>query len=319
MAVQETYLEQRMRGRMVADPDPIPSFLRSQLRIICDKAIGPYRQSDADGPSHHANDWWKDIEDAMEIEVEAYSRYRAGKNPRERIGEFLRLHKDVDDWLMLMQLICQRLVRLERIEVSIEASATKHQKYYRGATLAPRDAIDEINRRLRPTGYQFEINQIIPMGNPYVHEEITKPALALLQEPLFETASKDFMTAHRHNLNREYKDVTTSGLRAFESTLKAICVDRKWKYESGDRAAELIALVRRKNLFPDMGKGFDSYVAMMKTGVPGVRNAHGGHGSGPKDLAPPEYVAQYALDLTAANIRMLIEAYKELPAMPGIT
>ena len=305
----------------VYEYDKLPDHFRSQLRQICDKAIGPYQPAPGSS-SHNANGWWETIDTNMKMEVEAYAAYGGGApNRYEQLCDFLRLHQDVDDWLMLIQLIGQQLVNLEKVEVSIDPKATQHRKFYRGATLYPRDAIDEINKRFEQhsLGYRFENEHIIRISDAYMHTEVMEPALALLQVPGFETANEDFMTAHQHHMARAYKDVTTSGLRAFESTLKAICVARGWKYESGDRATELITRVRRENLFPDMGKGFDSYVAMMKTGLPGLRNAHGGHGSGPDDPAPPEYIAQYALDLTAANVRMLIEAYKELPAMPGIT
>jgi hypothetical protein len=46
----------------------------------------------------------------------------------------------------------------------------------------------------------------------------------------------------------------------------------------GDRAAELVAKVRSKGLFThDFDRSFDSFVAMLKAGLPAVRNEAGGH------------------------------------------
>jgi hypothetical protein len=98
--------------------------------------------------------------------------------------------------------------------------------------------------------------------------------------------------------------------RAFETTLKTICRERGWVFNPGDRAGELVTAVRKNELFPSyLDKGFDTYVALLKTGLPGVRNSAGGHGDDPAALPVPGYVAAHALHLTAANIVLLAEAF----------
>jgi hypothetical protein len=49
---------------------------------------------------------------------------------------------------------------------------------------------------------------------------------------------------------------------------------------------------------------------MLKTGLPGVRNPTGGHGQAPKAQPVPEYVAAFALHMTATNIVFAVEAYR---------
>jgi uncharacterized protein DUF7014/HEPN domain-containing protein len=147
---------------------------------------------------------------------------------------------------------------------------------------------------------------------------VVKPALALLSGKPFEKAQEDFLAAHRHYREGNDKDCVVAAQRSFESTLKAICSNKEWIYQSGDRAPELLALVRKKGLFPDyLDKGFDSYMAMMKTGLPGVRNNAGGHGEAPDAPPVPSYIAAYALHMTASNIVLLVEAMKTLGKTSG--
>jgi hypothetical protein len=64
-------------------------------------------------------------------------------------------------------------------------------------------------------------------------------------------------------------------------------------------------------LFPEFAdQSFEQLVATLKSGLPNLRNEAGAHGQGAKPINVPEYVATYALNLAAAKIRFLIEAFK---------
>lgn len=151
------------------------------------------------------------------------------------------------------------------------------------------------------------------MDSKLTHAELIKPALSLLTEPLFSKANDEFLGAHRHYRFGDYKDCVTASNRSFESTLKAICDAEDWAYEKGDTAGRLVSLVNQKGLFThEFDKTFDAYVAMLKSGLPTVRNDAGAHGEG---LAAPMVTAQiarYALNLTASNILFLVESYTVL-------
>ena len=66
----------------------------------------------------------------------------------------------------------------------------------------------------------------------------------------------------------------------------------------------------RPREFSGPAAGFASYVAALKTGLPEVRNNAGGHGAAPDVPPVTEYIAAYAIHLTAANIVLCVEAYK---------
>jgi len=170
-----------------------------------------------------------------------------------------------------------------------------------------------LNGRFREhaLGYQYENGELIRVDNQYLHAEVVKPVLRLLTERQFEKANEDFMAAHEHYRHGNHKDCIVAALRAFESTLKAICAAKRWRVRPGDRVSELIKTVRANGLFPDyLGTGFDSYIAMMKTGLPDVRNNAGGHGEAPAAPTVPAYIAGFALHMTATNILLLGEALK---------
>ena len=121
------------------------------------------------------------------------------------------------------------------------------------------------------------------------------------------------MKAHRHYRSGEMKDAITDANNAFESTLKAVCNQRGWSYQSGARASDLLKLVRRKGLLPEyLDKSFDQLAATLNSGLPQVRNNEGSHGQGATPQTTLDYVGAYALHLAAANILFIVEAHKAM-------
>jgi hypothetical protein len=187
-------------------------------------------------------------------------------------------------------------------------------------SVTPDNAIEELNYRFRENdiGYQFTGGEIIRVDSQFAHAEITKPAIALLSEPIFKKANENFLEAHRHYRDRNFKDAVVAANRAFESALKAICTDKKWEFANGARASDLIKIVRSKGLFPDyIDKGLDTFIAVMKAGLPEVRNNAGGHGEAPAADSVPEYISAYALHLAATNLLLVASAYKHLGKSRG--
>jgi hypothetical protein len=177
------------------------------------------------------------------------------------------------------------------------------------------DAIDELNHRFREhgVGYQFEGGEIVRVDSQYVHAEVVKPAIALLNTAGFEGPLEEFFDAHGHYRQREYADAIADALKAFESTMKAICDSHGWSYKEGDTAKTLIKTVLDNGLVP---KYMETHLAgvrsTLEAGLPTVRNKLGGHGQGKEPRKGPDYFAGYALHLAATNIVFLVEAHKAL-------
>lgn len=279
--------------------DQLPESLRVQIAHIWRDVFGTNHSYDG-----KATECWEFIESAIAREKGVFQLGHERNLAERSVNWFLKAK--TDDALDMIEL------SFRIVETSI-SNMSRYQWSDEGIKISADEAVEDLNIRLREhgVGYRFENGQIVRVDSQYIHAEITKPALSLLLEPSFEKANQEFMAAHRHYRAGENKDCIVACQRAFESALKAICTLKKWKFESGDRLPELIKLVRAKKLFPDYLDGsFDTFVAMLKTGLPSVRNNAGGHGAAPNDAAVPEYLAAYALHMTATNIVLAVEAYK---------
>jgi hypothetical protein len=149
------------------------------------------------------------------------------------------------------------------------------------------------------------------MDSQFLHAEVVKPALTLLNTKGFEGPAQEFMDAFDHFRHGRNKEASDAALKSFESTMKAICAKRNWPYDSKATAKPLLDILINKALIPaTLESHFTGLRASMESGLPTIRNTSSGHGPIPREL--PEHIAAHALHLLAANIVFLIEAEKAL-------
>jgi len=187
---------------------------------------------------------------------------------------------------------------------------------YEQVRLSPNDGIQELNARFREhgIGYQYESGEIIRIDSQLVHSEIVKPTLLLLNEKMYAGATQEYLKAHEHYRHRRYKECLNECLKAFESTIKAICIKRQWQYNDGDTAKRLLDVCFQNNLIPVyLQTHFSSLRSSLESGIPTVRNKLSGHGQGAEPLVVPEFMASYLLNLTATSVLFLANADKEMP------
>ena len=143
----------------------------------------------------------------------------------------------------------------------------------------------------------------------YIHD-----ALNFLSDPIYKGANEEFLKAHEHYRKRRYKECLNDCLKAFESCLKTICKKRNWQYDEKRSAAkDLIQIAFDNELIPSfMQSHFSGLKTTLESGLPTVRNRQSGHGQGPTQVIVPEYVAAYALHLTASNILLLAKADEKM-------
>ena len=283
--------------------DHLPKTLRVQIVHIWNDSIGRYS---AFGNGYHNNYGWTKIHDIVAKEHEVIELSR-GRNAQDSCVNFLLnpettlLHAlDLIEFSFICIQAYGRLNDSERKNLGIKVTAA--------------DAINELNERFKRAGvgYRFEDGKIIRIDSELIHSEITKPALLFLQQRGFDGPRSEFLQAHTHFRNGEYKAAVTEANNAFESTLKAICDLRKLDYGPGARASDLLKLVRKYGLLPEyLDKSFDQLAATLQSGLPKVRQNAGAHGQGRERRETPEYVAAYALHLVAVNIHFLMRAHLE--------
>ncbi|RLC17483.1 MAG: hypothetical protein DRH93_17590 [Deltaproteobacteria bacterium] len=176
--------------------------------------------------------------------------------------------------------------------------------------------IEELNARFLESGvgYQYVEGEIIRVDSQFIHSEVVKPALKLLAQKKYLGAQQEFLKAHEHYRQKNYKEALNESLKAFESTMKAICDKKGWQYDRGRATAKnLIDVCFDKNLIPlfwqqQMG----SLRSLLESGVPTGRNKLGGHGQGATPTHVPQHIVAFVLHMSASCIVFLVEAEKNL-------
>ncbi|RKI75801.1 hypothetical protein D7V90_22290 [bacterium 1xD42-87] len=147
-------------------------------------------------------------------------------------------------------------------------------------------AVEELNYRFKQhnLGYEFVNGEIIRIDNKMIHQEIVKPALRLLYEEGFDGAEDEFRKAFEYRRKGDNKNAILVAGKSFESTMKTICDKKNYTYDKAKDTAE--------------------------TGLPVVRNKTSGHGQGSTIEQISDEFAEYALNLAATNIVLLVGIYK---------
>lgn len=172
--------------------------------------------------------------------------------------------------------------------------------------------IEELNSRFKEhgVGYQFIDGSLVRIASQFIHAEVIKAALSLLDAPGFEGPADEFRKAFTHHRHGRDKEAVVEALKAIESTMKAICAARKWKLDSTATAKELIKTLLANGLIPSELESHSTGLRnAMESGLPTVRNRTSGHGQGAVPVTIPPHITAYALHLTAANIVFLVEGH----------
>ncbi|PWT79037.1 MAG: hypothetical protein C5B59_00565 [Bacteroidetes bacterium] len=208
---------------------------------------------------------------------------------------------------------------LDTIEVSFRFASVRMTSNYNGPQLPRKvfeNAVAELNARFRERGigYQYESGEIMRVDSQLIHAEVVKPALALLTAKEYAGANAEFLKAFEHYRKGDTKECLNECLKAFESTMKAICTKRKWAFKPTDAAKELIEICLKNDLIPPLIQSHIGGVrAALESGIPTVRNRLSGHGQGATVVNVLPHYASYMLHLTATTIQFLVESEKALP------
>lgn len=206
---------------------------------------------------------------------------------------------------------------LDAIEVSFRAidNTSRLYRYLRREDSAERadEAIKELKYRFREhgVGYEFNSGQIVRVDSQFLHAEVVRPALQLLQEKGFSGAQDEFLKAHKHYRAGNMKECLGFCLNSLESVLKVICDARGWPYSSSDKVSTLLQHCFDHGLIPSFWKNhYSALRATLESGVPTGRNMLSGHGQGANCVSVPEHLAAYVLHMTASAIVFLINSDK---------
>lgn len=207
-----------------------------------------------------------------------------------------------------------RVLDVIELALSFVSFQTERMYSYKQAAYSKMDvgaAVQEINQRFLEAGvgYQYESGEFVRVDSQFLHSQTVKPVLILLSDKRLAGAEQEFLKAHKHYREGNYKECLTECTKAFESTMKATCDVKGWKYNTTDTAKALIDVLFQNGLIPQMLQSqFNNLRPLLETGVPVMRNKTGAHGQGAVPTAVPDYIAAYALHLTASNILLIVKA-----------
>ncbi len=291
----------------VYEYDQIPQPLRVQIAHILRDLFGHRQSYDINGCIAA----FTTIEDLLSRE---YGVFQLPSIPHSSV-------EGADDRVIQFVLEEQNHERvLDVIEVSFRFLISRMRSNFEWHSRVPQEkferAINELNARFREhgIGYQFESGEIIRVDSQLIHAEIVRPALALLVAPQYAGADAEFLKAFEHYRQGNTKECLNECLKAFESTMKAICTKRNWAFKANDTASALIDVCMKNGLIPELIQSHVGGVrAALESGIPTIRNRLSGHGQGAQVVDVPEHYASYMLHLTATTIHYLVESEKALP------
>ncbi|PEF77690.1 STM4504/CBY_0614 family protein [Bacillus toyonensis] len=279
--------------------DKIPDRLRVQVIHIWGQAIG---ESDFT---------WGTINQIMSKELGEFNLTEENCKPKKHCIDFLLSCKDIYAIDIIELSFCILKEQYEKGAISIDPFLLDLLKIGQSFD----EAIKELNHWFKDNsiGYEFINGEIIRIDQTYMHEEVVKPAINLLFEEDFEGAAEEFLNAHKAYRKDDYKTALVEALKSFESTMKTICDKRNLTYnKASDTARKLITILFENNIIPGyLNNHFTSLRTTLESGLPTVRNKQAGHGQGSESVKVDPYFVEYAINLAATNIILLVKAYKE--------
>ena len=295
--------------------DTLPLALRNQIIHILTATVGKWIKEIPLGSEnmYHTNRWWTELHMRFLYEKGVLELGDASLNPRDQLFAFLTNSPTAETLDLIDFLFCQTY----KIKLSADTFLLGLRQKLN--LLSPDDAIAELNRRFleHNIGYEFTSGEIVSIESTYIHSEAVRPAFQLLSNAGkgFSGPFQEFLGAHERYRKGEHKDAIIWALKAFESTLKAICVARSWPFDAHkDTSSKLLEIVFAEGLVPTyLQAQFTALRSVLESGVPTVRNKTSGHGQGPFPTDLPGHFASFVLHLTASNIVFLIESHKALP------
>jgi Domain of unknown function (DUF7014)/AbiJ N-terminal domain 4 len=299
----------RARGEVpdVYRYDRVPNAFRVQVVHIWQDAIGSeeeYRNRYVQvGPLY------KFLVDALcrEYGVFALGEGRGGgRNYMEELINFFLKEEDDERVLDVIELSFRAIDRSTR-NFDFRQQARYHE--------IANDAIYELNCRLKEhgLGFKYEDGFVIRVDSELLHAEAVKPALRLLQKKEYAGPQQEFLEAFEFYRHRKYKASLNEALKAFESTMKAICKKRGWEFDQNDSSRALIDICYSHGLIPAFWQGHMASIrALLEGGIPSVRNKLSGHGQGEAPTAVPDHIVAYTLHMAGAAIVFLVKSEENL-------
>ncbi len=272
--------------------------LRRQLVHIVADAIGA-NVAGRYGDVTQSEKLYREMFSIIAKEYGVFEMYGFNLGSFKWIEQHIQRAKTTEQFLDVLELTCKFIDKVVRPDWD-------RFRYSDGIKQRPDEALKEINERMKRDGFGFEYTngQLIRVDSQYVHTEVVKPALSILDN--HKGAREEFLSAHEHYRHNKYEECLVDCNKAFESLMKSIYAKRGWEYQKTATAKKLIRVGLDNGLIPTyLQEQFNNFSSLLESGIPTIRNKEAGHGQGESVREVPEPLVKYALHLTATNIVFL--------------
>ena len=281
--------------------DELPDALRNQLIHICNKVVDNF-------PAvyfHGRDAFFNGARQSICHELGLLQLTGRPRSAQEDVWNFFLQQEKVETCLDIIEIVFAYVAR-----------AVQGDSYINGGFVPEIwQAAEEINARFQEhgVGYEFREGRFIRVDSGFLHKEVVAPVFTVLHEPYLQGANQEFSKAHDHFRHQRYGECINECLKAFESTMKAICDKRRWGYNQTDTAKKLLDACQQNGLFPPLMQSSFAGLRAVLESVPTARNRLSGHGQGTQQIQISEETAAFVLNSTASNILFLTEREKRLP------
>lgn len=228
--------------------------------------------------------------------------YSHDVNNRTALFHYVSVSDDVD-FLDLMEFICVAFL------------GDEEKMHILRLTEKALLAAEELNYRLRQhsLGYEFINGHLIEKINEQIHKEVIKPALNLLHNKTFQGAEEEYFQAFDYYKAGKNKDAILNAIKAFESVLKTICKEMQYAYDNEkDTAKQLLQHLTENGFYPSYLESHLTGIRItLGSGAPTLRNKKAGHGQGQEIVNVSDEYVEYALNLVATNIVLLVKIFNQ--------
>jgi hypothetical protein len=201
--------------------DQLPNELRVQIIHIIRDAIGLDRTLSMYSMQSPYKPY-KLIHETLcrEYGVFTLSKNSYNKSDEDCVLDCLLETADVEKCIDIIELC------FKYIENNITNNIDSYKQYFE-TKMEPKEAINELNYRLKESGFGYQYaTEMIRVDSTYTHSEIAKPTISLLNKKKFIGANEEYLKAHEHYRHGRNKECLTECLKAFESTMKIICIEK---------------------------------------------------------------------------------------------
>lgn len=277
--------------------DSFPQTFRNQMFYALSDVIDYFEANGANGVWDYIHN-----EFSREIGVKCLCPYNW--NSKSKIEHFVEMSSD-EEFLDLLDYAFSFVSKLKGLNIF----ASPEEKIKKIT-----DSVAELNQRFKQhkLGYEFVNGEVIRKDNEFLHQAVVKPALKVLSNNEFAGAEQEFLDAFEHRRKGENKDAILDALKAFESTMKTICDKMGYPYDPAKSTAkDLISILETNNFYPSyMNNHITSLRTSLESGLPTLRNKNAGHGQGASVVNVSDEFTEYALNLAATNIVLLVKIYE---------